>query len=275
MGSSSQLILLALFCTGYSDFLYKKAQAGGASVGKFMTLQSAAFFAGQLVCCAIFGFRFDPDLIVLGIVGGVFAFASFGLLYRSMRQGDATVNSTIFRMGFIVTSAICVGLFGEAITVNKVVGTAGAVGAIALISLAPDARWSRLGFPILAALCFGFLRFLHKSAGLIGVSPWSLLLIQSGVFQICTQIARGRDSLRDLKIETVVCAPACGLLLSGAAIACIFAFRVGDASTLAPASQLGFLITTPLACLALKEHLDRRRTLALALAACSVMVLLG
>ncbi len=275
MSVSGQLILLALLCTGYSDFLYKKAQSGGASVSKFMTLQSATFFSVQLLCCVLFGVQFDPDLLILGLVGGVFAFASFGLLYRSMRDGDASVNSTIFRMGFIITSGICIGMFGEAITVNKVVGTAGAIGAIALISLAPGARWSRLGFPILAALCFGVLRFLHKSAGLIGVSPWSLLLIQSGVFQICTQIARGKQPLRDIKLETFICAPACGLLLSGAAMACIFAFRVGDASNLAPVTQLGFLITTPLACVALREQFSSRKALALALAGCSVVVLLG
>jgi len=274
MSASAQLILLALLCTGYSDFLYKKAQAGGASVGKFMTLQSLAFLTMQIVCCVLFGFSVSWDVLILGLVGGTVAFASFGLLYVSMKHGDASVNSTIFRMGFIVTSCICIAVFGEVITVNKVVGTAGAIGAMALMSLAPGARWARVGFPLLAACCFGFLRFLHRSAGLMHMQPWSLLLIQSAVFQICTQIARRRESLRDVNLSTLICAPVCGLLLSGAAIACIFALRIGDASNLVPASQLGFLITTPLACLALREHFDRRKALALALAACSVLTLL-
>jgi len=272
---NGQLILLALLCTGYSDFLYKKAQSSGVSVGKFMTMQSATFITVQIVCCTAFGFHFSRDLILLGLLGGVFAFASFTLLYRSMREGDASVNSTVFRMGFIFTSVICIGVYDEAITVNKIVGTAGALGAIVLISLAPGAHWSRIGIPVIAALSFGFLRFLHRTAGLIHVSPWSLLLVQSVVFQICTQVLRKRESLAGMTLETLFCAPPCGLLLAGSAIACIFAFRTGDASNLAPVTQLGFLVTTPLAAYALKEHLDGRRALALSIAACSVGVLLA
>lgn len=269
-----QLILIALVCTGVSDFLYKRAQSSGISVGKFMTLQSATFFSVQLGCCALFGFHYDPDLLILGLVGGIIAFASFSLLYHSMRDGEASVNAMIFRMSFIVTSAICVAVFGEAVTLNKVLGTTGAIGAIALISLAPGSRFTGIGLPILAALCFGFLRFLHKGAGLIGVSPWSLLVIQSGVFQICAQIVRGRESLRGISRATFLYAPACGLLLSGATIACIFAFRTGDASSLVPITQLGFLVTMPLAVLLLHERVGMRKLAALSLAAGSALVLL-
>jgi len=274
---SAQLILLALLCTGYSDFLYKKAQSSGVSVAKFMTMQSAAFITVQIVCCIIFGFQFSRDLIVLGLMGGMFAFVSFGLLYRSMRDGDASVNATIFRMGFIFTSGICEGMFGEAVAFDKMIGSAGAIGAIALISLAPGARWSRLSFPILAAVAFGFLRFLHRSAGLMGVSPWSLLLVQSIVFQVCTQVARRGDpmkGIRQMAPETLFYAPACGFLLASAAIACILAFRTGEASVLAPVAQLGFLVTTPMAVFALNERFDVRKALGLALAVCSVVVLL-
>ncbi len=277
MSISAQLILLSLLCTGYSDFLYKKAQSSGVSTARFMTIQSAAFITVQVACCLVFGFRYSPELVVLGLVGGMFAFTSFGLLYRSMREGDASVNSTIFRMGFIFTSGICVGVFGEAITFNKMIGTAGAIGAITLISLAPGARWSKIGFPLIAAAAFGFLRFLHRSAGLLEVSPWSLLLIQSIVFQLCTQIARRGEPLRGLwkmSPETFFYAPACGFLLASAAIACILAFRTGEASDLVPVTQLGFLVTMPLAALALKERITPRKLLGFAMAVCSVIVLL-
>lgn len=276
MSPAAQLILLILLCTGYSDFVYKKAQQCGVPASRFLPLQSITFVLTQMLCCIFFGFQYHPDLLVLGLAGGVMAFAGFGLFYWSMGHGDASVNSTIFRTGFVVTSVLCVAAFRERLSTSRMAGTVAAVAAIVFVSYAPGGRWRRVGAPVLAAICLGIVRFLHKSAGLLALSPWSLLLIQSSVFLLCTQILRWRRHQHEpIDTSTLMYAPVCGVMLSTAAIAGILAFRVFDGSVLTPIAQQGFLVTTPLACAVLKERLDRNKVAGLTLASCAVVLLVA
>ena len=271
MSTNAQLIVLILLCTGYSDFVYKKAQRRGVPASRFLPLQSITFVLTQVLCCVFFGFRYHPDLLVLGSAGGLMAFAGFGLFYRSMGHGDASVNSTVFRTGFVVTSVLCIAAFRERLSASRAAGTVVAVAAIVFVSYAPGGQWRRVGDAVLAAVCLGIVRFLHKSAGLLALSPWSLLLVQSSVFLVCTQILRWSQHQREaIDAATLRYAPVCGVMLSAAAIAGILAFRVFDGAVLGPIAQLGFLVTTPLACVVLKERLDRNKVAGLALASCAI-----
>lgn len=276
MSTSAQLIVLILLCTGYSDFIYKKTQRCGIPAERFLPLQSITFVLTQALCCAFFGFRYHPDLLVLGLVGGLMAFAGFGLFYWSMGHGDASVNSMIFRTGFVVTCVLCIAAFRERLSALRTAGTVAATAAIAFASYAPGGRWRRVEAPVLAAICLGIVRFLHKSAAHLALSPWSLLLVQSSVFLICAQILHWRRREHEpIDALTLMFAPVCGVMLSAAAIAGILAFRVFDGSVLTPIAQMGFLVTTPLACVGLKEHLDRNKIAGLALASCAVVLLVA
>jgi len=204
--------------------------------------------------------------MALGLAGGVMAFTSFYFLLQSMKEGDATVNSTIFRLGFLFASVLCIVFFGETLTFRKLLGSVAAV--LAVTCMAQGGRWKTkpLVYSGIASLSFGFLRFLHRAAGLASAPPTSILIVQSVVFQTCAQIiARRRGKMRITR-ETLFYGPCCGLLLSMGAIALIVALRFGDGSTIIPVAQLGFLVTAPLAFVWLREEFSLRKLLGLVLA---------
>ena len=275
------LTLLALATAGVSDFLYKRAMAQGAEAGQFLMTQSACFLMAQFLCMLLFsGFNFTGGTIALGLVGGVLAFASFYCLLKSMERGDASVSATIFRLAFVWTSGLAVMLLGEPVTLPRTLGIACAVAAVILMGRRSAA--DRAGKPaatlshyaLVAFLALGTLRFLHRLAGWWQMSPPSLLLVQSLVFQCCAVSAvclSGKPPWTGFNRPAVRHGPICGVLLAVSAISLILAMRQADASVVVPAAQMSFLVTAPLSWLLLHEALNVRKLAGLCLAAAAVV----
>jgi len=265
--SPAVLVILSMVATGLSDFLYKRAQRAGIDSAGFLAVQSAFFLLTQVVCgYLLWGLYFTRDMLVLGLVGGVMAFVSFYFLLQSMKEGDASVNSTVFRLGFLFASTLCIVFFGETLTFHKLLGSIAAVLAVTCMAQGGRLRKRPLIYSGVASVSFGFLRFLHRAAGLAGAPPTSILIVQSAMFQICAQVIARRHGKIAITRDALFYGPCCGMLLSMAAISLIVALRFGDGSSIIPVAQLGFLVTAPLAFILLREKLNLRKLLGLGLA---------
>ena len=275
------LTLLALATAGVSDFLYKRAMTQGAEAGQFLMTQSACFLTAQLLCMLLFsGSDFTAGTIALGLVGGVLAFASFYCLLKGMERGDASVSSTIFRLAFVWTSGLAIVLLDEPVTFGRALGIACAVGAVVAMgkgSAVDKGRETTAAFSHYALVAFvalGTRRFLHRLAGCWQMSPPSLLLVQSAVFQCCAISAAclsGEPPWAGLNRPALCHGPVCGVLLAASAISLILAMRQADASVVVPAAQMSFLVTAPLSWVLLHEALNVRKIAGLCLATAAVV----
>ena len=59
-----------------------------------------------------------------GLLAGALSLAGFYFFARSLASGAVSTNASIFRLNFIVTVVLVIGLLGEPLTLLKAVGLA-------------------------------------------------------------------------------------------------------------------------------------------------------
>jgi uncharacterized membrane protein len=274
--------LLSMALVGIADFVYKRAAIAGAFPSSFLLVQSWFFGATAL----LFGIvtrtlRFHPALL-LGPVAAAAVFGGARMFLMSLRGGEASVNTPIFRLSFVVTVALAILFLGEQLTIRKLAGFALAAASILLLTGFPLERLFRgglgakLGRPFFLALaamgCMGLLNFVYTVAIRLGATPPAFIFSQFCAFTLIALF----HSLwweRGLRLDRAVWAhaPLAGVFTSSGFIFLLMALQRGEASEAVPISQMSFVMTTVLAAVVYHEAFTPKKTAGLAAAILTIL----
>lgn len=283
MQATVQYALASMALVGVADFVYKRAAMAGAVPSSFLLVQSWFFGTTALVFGAVTGtLRFHPALL-LGPLAAVSVFSGARMFLQSLRGGEATVNTPIFRLSFAITVALAILFLGERLTLRKLLGFALAAAAVLLLTAFPFGRLLRgefraaLGKPLLLALaamgCMGLLNFIYKIAAHLGATAPAFIFSQFCAFTLIA-LFHALWWERGLRLDRAVwChAPIAGAFTSAGFITLILALQRGEASVAVPISQMSFVMTTALAALVYREAFTLRKSAGLAAAVLTILV---
>ncbi len=129
-----------------------------------------------------------------------------------------------------------------------------------------------MGSLLAGTLLYSIFGVVYKSAMTAGISPASLLIMQSPVVVITSAIINLKGGT--LKVDSTILrhAPWCGMLLFISQLLLLLSLQWGEASINVPIVHLSFVVTGALAVLLLGERPTGRKLLGVALAALTVVV---
>lgn len=272
MAQGIEYALAAMICFGLADFVYKRAAGAGVQAHHFLMLQAWFFAPTVLLYGVLSGTLAFETPALWGAAAGVFVYAGLYYFARSLQGGAISINAPIFRLSFTITAALAVWLLHEPLTPLKFAGLVLALIAAWLLlggGGAPAHRASRasLAQVLVAMLSLGIANFIYKIGVLDGASPASLLVAQAAVFiSLATGFACAIDcGLRPSRAALPRAATAAMLLVLGL-ILLIEGLTHGQASVLVPVAQMGFIVTSALGVIVLRESFGGRKVVGLATA---------
>ena len=276
----------AMVLYGLGDFVFKQA-AIAAMRGEFKThhfvmMQSCLFFCCTLVFVFASGGAGLGWPVGWGVAAGVFMFIGFNNFAWSLREGNVSLNAPIFRLNFIVTSALAIVLLAEPLSALKLAGLMLALTAIWLligagadgkVPLGPAARRS-LVLAVSATLALGAGNFLHKIGLSQGAKPATLLSAHSFVFVVLSTLAVVRaDAGLSIPRAVFKYSAAGAAMTSGGFLLLLRALAEAEASVVVPIAQMGLIVTAALGVLVLREPITPRKLAGLAAALAALCAL--
>jgi uncharacterized membrane protein len=274
----------AMLCYGISDFVYKRAAAAAVRSDHFLMAQ-AWFFLPLAVVYALATHTLVPDTASLwGCLAGIFAFVGFYFFSRSLAAGAISTNAAIFRMNFIVTVFLVVALLGEPLTPGKIAGLVLALLATWLLLAtrsnphqgSGEARRRSIIQVTVATLAFGASNFFHTVGLRHGAVPETLVVAQTALFM---PLATGVVYLADRGLRpspvTFKYGAVTATLLVAATVFLLSGIAGGQASTLVPIAQMGFIVAALLGIVVLRERMTGRKAIGLLSALAALAVLVG
>jgi drug/metabolite transporter (DMT)-like permease len=257
----------ALVCYGLSDLVYKRAAVTGVPPHQFMMVQTWFFLSLVTLYGVVTGTLTFGMESLWGAAAGVFAFTGFYNFAQSLKSGSVSVNAPIFRLSFTVTAILAVLLLNEPLTVPKLAGIGLALIAVWLLlggtgfgAERKKAATASLVRVLIATVSVGIANLLYKYGLLAGATPASLLCVQAiGVVTMSTTLSgyidgRVRPVPRVWPFSIVAAA-----LLSSAFVLLLEGLARGQASTLVPIAQMGFVVTATVGFVFLREPFSPRR----------------
>jgi drug/metabolite transporter (DMT)-like permease len=274
MSSGVWFALGAMICLGVSDIVYKRGAAAGVKPHHFLAAQAWCFAPGVVLYGLATGTLEPRPYMLWGCGAGLFVFIALINFARSLRSGSVSLIAPIFRLSFTVTTALAVVLLGEALTGWKIAGLAAALLAVWLLlggearaTAAPGAPRAALVQALVAMAAMGVANFLYKVGAAAGGTPATFIAGQASAFlPLATAYAwyLDRDSLPPRAAWTHAGTTAAVFLLG--LILLFESLKHGEASTLVPISQMGFVVTAAYGVLFLREPVTARKTGGLLLA---------
>lgn len=268
---------IAMICLGLSDFLYKRARDEGITVGSFLFTQ-AFFFGSATIVFALLteGIHVDSIILKYALLSGILIFTAYVCFLKSLREGNVSINSIVFRLSFIITSIFAILFLNESLSSIKITGFVFAVLAIASFSLQKDSKLinSSIIYSILAMFLFGIAMFLWKMAVVEGASQINYPVIQFLSFSSLAFIfLKTSEKKLSLSKSIIQYAPFCGFLQAVALIFTLKSLETSEASITIPIVQLSFIVTAIMAILIIKEKLTLRKLIGLFFAVLAVVIL--
>ncbi|MEE9276535.1 MAG: DMT family transporter [bacterium] len=275
--------LLSTLAIGVADFIYSRATRAGVSVGT-LTCSQATIVVPVTAVWAHFdgGYQWTPPAL-LGAAASLFMFAGLMCFMRSVRVGEASVSTPIYRISFTITALAAILFLGEQLTARKAAGFLLAGGAIFLLS---DFRLGRNGlsrigrasilWALAAMTAVGLLNVVYKLGMRAGVTPAMFLHSQASFFIVVAHIYAyfQQGGPRYSRTGWAHASMTAASFLVGLP-ALLFALRTGEVSVVVPISQLSFVVSVLMAALWLGERLTGRRILGILLAAGTVAAFSG
>lgn len=271
------------------DGVYKRSQNHGAYPELFLVYQSYSFGITALALVIAFDvFRTDWIAWKYGPICGLLGFAAYYCFLTSLKGGQVSVNTMIFRLSFVLTALLAVVFLGEVVTLQKLVGLVTAVLAVLSLTVFPR-MFSKRGiisahnstssskksiiFALTAMLLLGLLSFIYKLAAGEGVPGPSLIFIQFAFFSPIAMLYayfRKRFVWHPASVGHGLSA---GVLLSFALILLVSALARGDAGVVVPINQMSFILIAALAVPWFKENWNVWKTVAVGFAILTVWFL--
>ena len=272
MAEGMELALGAMMLYGLADWVYKRAAANKVQAHHFLALQAFFFAPGIILYGLATGTLVLGKPFAWGMTAGVLMFVALYNFARSLASGAVSIVAPVFRLNFAITVALAVWLLDERLTDWKLAGIAASLAAVWLLlaggsSSAPRITKSALLHALVATAAMGMVNFIYKLAAIAGGSPATVLTGQASVFlPLATLFALVRDrGFHPPPGAWRYPATAAVLLLFGLFML-IAGLAQGEASVLVPVAQMGFVVSSGLGFVFLREALTLRKGFGLAVA---------
>jgi transporter family protein len=279
MTSATAYAAGAMVLFGLGDFIFKCSASAGVPARHFLLVQAWVFAALILVyALATDTLHLEPQAL-WGSAGGLFIFVGFYHFARSLAFGSVSVNAPVFRLNFLVTSALAIWVLGEPLTGRKVLALGMAVAATGLLldagsGAGGSAPRRALLHVAVATAAFGVGNFLHKMGASRGVTPATMGVAQSAVYvTLATLVVLAADRSVRPAAATWRYAPTASVVLAAAFICLLSSLARGEASMVVPITQMGFVVSGGLGIAVLGEPLTARKLAGIAIALGSLAVL--
>ena len=275
MTPSIAYALGALVLYGLADFVYKRGAAAGALPHRFLMVQTWFFSPLALLYGIVSGTLAFSSGAAWGLAAGVLVVIGYYNFAWSLRHGAVSTNATIFRLSFVVTTALAVLILGEALTIPKIAGIVLAFLAVWLLLATPAAgsdeanreRNASLVRVLVATVAVGFASFTYKLGLRQGAAPIALVLSQGIVaVTLSTAFAARVDGRIHPSRAALKLAPTSAVLLVGAFTLLAKGLEQGEASVVVPIAQMGFVVSALLGFVFLRERLTLRKSAGLVVA---------
>ena len=135
MDNKKILILLALIFYSMLGFLYKMVIRKNCGIKNTLCAGFACAMFLSAALCLFFGFYFNPWVLLIGAIGGIFLYAAIYLYLKSLTLGKKVTSWVIFKMSLVVAVLISVFFWGEKITLKQNVGIMLMVSSIVFFAL--------------------------------------------------------------------------------------------------------------------------------------------
>lgn len=282
MSDSMGYAIGALLLYGLADFVYKRGAAAGAEPHQFLMVQTWFFTSSALVYGLASRTLVFNAAALWGAASGVCAVVGYYNFAHSLKSGSVSINATIFRLSFAVTVALAVLVLGEPLTGFKLAGLVLVVIAVWLLvsgatggngGAKPESR-SSLARVVVATVVVGILSFIYKVALLRGAIPITLVVTQ-GFTAVTLSTAFTAYVDRGIRPSRAAWshAPISAILLVMAFIFMARALKTGEASVVAPVTQMGFVVSALLGFLIQREPFTVRKGAGLVAAVAALICL--
>ncbi len=281
----SLTVLLALFsmlAQGASDFFYKKAQERGIVLESYLVIEVIPFVSVAIVFGYLTGdLTPDREALAYGPLLGLLSFTAIFAFVTSLREGEAGVNTLIFRFNFILVAVIAFLWLGEDWSLTLGAGLLLAILAIASAALlgntrARSARRSLrpIALAFIAMIFFAFLNVTFKVAVREETSISFLILVTTASWTVCASVVMVARKKWQFPRNNWIFMSATGSLKALAFFSMLSAFRIGGAaSVVVPIVQLSFLVTIVLAAVFLRERLGPPKLIGLGFAITAIFMI--
>ena len=193
-------LALALFgfaFQGFSDFLLKCGVDQEGDPFSIIAMTVPTFFTLSALSGLLLGeLEFRIANIGFGVMAGTLSLVALNLFVISLKEGEVSVTSTLFRLNFVVASLLAIFILDESATWSKWVGLTLAAGAIYSISwgghLHRKGMARATALAVAALLTYGINSFFFKIATLYEVSVPAYTVATSFTFGA---LSRGRPFL--------------------------------------------------------------------------------
>jgi transporter family protein len=273
--------LLAMAFYGVVDFTYGRATRHGVTPGTMTVSQSAFVTPATGIWAWMEGtYAWTPPAF-LGIAAGVFIFIGLWSFMKSLKIGEASVSTPIYRISFVITALIAIIFLGEPMTLRKGVGFLLAGASIFFISdfsLGGQAALrSRSILWALVAMCaVGLLNIVYKLGVSNGVSPVMMLHSQAVFFiSIAWIYAYAVQGGPRFSRTGWAHASVTAVCFTGGIVSSLTAFQTGEASIVTPIVQLSFVVSVLMATWWMGERFTPRKVVGLALAVSTIAAFAG
>lgn len=275
------LAVLSMVAQGTSDFIYKRAQDR-----KEVVLET--YFAIEcfpFACLALFfgylieGLVINQATVLYGSVFGVFSFFAVYCFVSSLREGEVSVNTLIFRLNFVLVALFAIIWLDEPWVASVGIGLIFAALAITSVTLpvwrarvsATNSKRS-IGLAFLAMVLFATLGVILKIGIQEGVNiGWAMAFgALSWFFCACILIVVRKSYAMPKANWLFLTMTGCLKAISFSLM--LFALRRGGSvSVVVPIVQLSFLVTMIWATLFLREMLTRSKLIGILFAIAAIL----
>ncbi|MFH2068918.1 MAG: EamA family transporter [Candidatus Omnitrophota bacterium] len=258
----------SMFCAGVNDFIFKRYVSKSRLNGIYLSL-TGVIWALVFYTASLFsdGLKFNSNTVIYGLICGFFSIVAQVFLLEGLRETDATIGSTIYRLNFVVVIILAPLFLRESLTMFKLGGGLLAIGSALFLSKNNQEqkkhhiyKLSFLFLVIVASILRGLMGFFYKVAINHNVANNTFLLVNAcswilGGLIYASFFERGTFISRKIIIYSGIS----GFLVAGIVLFLLLAVKGGEAIIAVPISQLSFIITSILAVLFLKEEVTMAR----------------
>jgi uncharacterized membrane protein len=257
----------AMLLFGIGDLIYKRGAAAGALPHQFLMVQSWVFLPTVTTYGLLTGSLAFVKGALWGLPVGVFVLTGFYNFAHSLKSGPVSVNAPVFRLSFVLTAGLAIAFLGEPITAHKVAGVTLALAAVWLLLGARSGvdagrheSRSSLVRVLIATAAVGIANFIYKFGLHAGATPASLIVAQAAVV-VTSSTSFVRIVDRRIRPSRAVLhnAPFAGVALGLAFCLMVESLARGDASVMVPIAQMGFVATSLVGFIFLREPFSLRK----------------
>jgi drug/metabolite transporter (DMT)-like permease len=281
------LALMSMTCKVFDDFFQKTVanKNGGEYIKTFYILQTATIVLVIAILwgIGIFDIKVNLTNALFGILMGVLSFICYFLFLKSLINSDGATSITIFRLNFIISSALGFLVIKEAVTIYKAIGLGCCILTIFIFMDHKGSTKKKIDksilYSILACITLGVLNTINKIAlsdgGLTNSLLFFMYITVLGLIPIFFGFKEIRLIFSDrqvLKKSSYGFISGCIMLLSLFLLYTAFSHG-GDLTVVSPIIQLSFIFTSTLCFIFLKEKFSIRKLAGLILAIISIVII--